>query len=279
MKTILALPLLALGLAACQTGPAPYGQGSYGYPEPAPYPQPYPGPDRYPTPYPGSAPAPYPAPGLPGGDVRYHAVGTEPFWDLVIARNLVFTDRGTSQIVTEPAPPARIAFAGEIYQGRRINVNIVHTRCSDGMSDRIYPDTVNVTVDGRPYRGCGGSTYPANDAFPTPGAGAGAFNLANTNWRVAAINGQPTPMSGYYFNFMPDRLSGKLGCNSLGGTYSVSGATLTAGALMMTRMACPDGNFETQGAAILAQPMTLMENGDHLTLTNRVGTIELVRAR
>jgi len=34
-------------------------------------------------------------------------------------------------------------------------VTIVHSRCSDGMSERVYPDTVNLMVDGRPYRGCG----------------------------------------------------------------------------------------------------------------------------
>ena len=44
-------------------------------------------------------------------------------------------------------------------------------------------------------------------------------------------------------------------------------------------MACPNGNFEDQGTAIMAQPMALAESGDRLTLTNRVGTIELMRAR
>ena len=35
-------------------------------------------------------------------------------------------------------------------------MNIVHRQCSDGMSDRTYPDTVHVRVDGRQrYRGCG----------------------------------------------------------------------------------------------------------------------------
>ena len=169
MKTILALPLLALGLAGCQTAPnGPYGQGQgpYGYPEPAPYPQQYP--QQYPQ--------PYPQPGFPG----------------------------------QPQ---------------------------------------------------------------------GAFNLANTNWRVASINGQQVPMSGYYLNFMPDRLSGKFGCNMIGAGYSVYGATLSAGAIMMTKMACPNGSFEAQGIAIMAQPMKLTESGDRLTLSNRVGTIELVRAR
>ena len=131
MKTILALPLLAFGLAACQTYPNdPYGQGQgpYGYPEPAPYPQPY----------------PQPQPGFPG------------------------------QV-------------------------------------------------------------------------QGMFNLTNTNWRVASINGQQVPMRGYYLNFMPDRLSGKFGCNVIGAGYSVNGSTLSAGAIMMTRMACPNGSFEAQG--------------------------------
>lgn len=173
MKTIIALPLLALGLAACETprnDPYGQGQGPYGYPEPAPYPQPY--------------PQPYP-----------------------------------------PVPP---------YQ---------------------------------------------QPGYPGPGPVQGVFNLANTNWRVVSINGQQVPPSGYYFNFMPDRLSGKLGCNTIGSGYSVTGNTLYAGALMMTRMACPNGSFEAQGTAIMARPMMLAESGDRLTLSNNVGTIELQRAR
>jgi uncharacterized membrane protein len=49
-----------------------------------------------------------------------------------------------------------IGIAGEIYQTPRINVNIVHGACSDGMSDRVYPDKVQVTVDGRQVNGLGG---------------------------------------------------------------------------------------------------------------------------
>ena len=38
-----------------------------------------------------------------------------------------------------------------------IGVNIVkNQQCSDGMSDRVYPDKVQVTVDGRRFEGCGG---------------------------------------------------------------------------------------------------------------------------
>ena len=93
-------------------------------------------------------PAPPPAP--------YHAVGTEPFWNLLIDdRDLTFT-QPDAQPIRQPKPRVIIGIAGEIYQTPRINVNIVHGTCSDGMSDRTYPDKVQVTVDGRQFNGCGG---------------------------------------------------------------------------------------------------------------------------
>jgi hypothetical protein len=44
-------------------------------------------------------------------------------------------------------------------------------------------------------------------------------------------------------------------------------------------MACPGNSFEAEGTRIMQQPMTLIESGDSLTLSNRIGTIELMRAR
>ena len=86
----------------------------------------------------------------------YHATGTEPFWSLTIGeRTLAFTLAG-SQPVTQPKPQVIIGFAGEIYRTQRIDVNIVHGACSDGMSDRTYPDKVQVRVDEHHFNGCGG---------------------------------------------------------------------------------------------------------------------------
>ena len=261
MRMIFALPLLAVGLAACQTYPNEpyYPRGPAGYPEPAPY------------------------PGPPVDQGNYRAIGTEPFWDLTIGRDLVFTDRGNNIAVAEPTPPVRRGVAGERYQGRRLSVTIVHGRCSDGMSERTYPDTVNVTVDGRAFRGCGANSrffaQVGENGIDRDASRPGEHNFSNTNWRVVSINGQPVPMSGYYFNFAPDQVSGKLGCNSISGSYSVAGSSLRTGPLMMTHMACPDNRFENQGTNIMSQPMTLSESGDSLTLSNRIGTIELKRAR
>ena len=99
-----------------------------------------------------SACLPIPAPPPP----PYHAVGTEPFWNLLIdERNLTFTLAGSAPVL-QPTPGVIHGFAGEIYQSRRIHVNIVHAPCSDGMSDRIFPDKVQVAVDDHQFSGCGG---------------------------------------------------------------------------------------------------------------------------
>ena len=139
---------------------------------------------------------------------------------------MIFTDRGNNNFrVVQPTPRPINGVAGEIYQTPRLDVNIVHSRCSDGMSDRTYPDTVQVRVDGREFRGCGapiaffgevGETGQPN--YP----GSGAMILTGTNWRVVAINGRRTPPSNFYMNFIPDRIGAKFGCNSLGAGYSVT---------------------------------------------------------
>ena len=96
-----------------------------------------------------SHPPPSPAP--------YRAVGQGSEWTLIIDdRYLTFIAAPGQQPILQPAVPPIIGFAGEIYQTARINVNIVHGQCSDGRTDRNYPDKVQVTVDGRHYEGCGG---------------------------------------------------------------------------------------------------------------------------
>lgn len=252
-----ALPL-AFGLAACQTYPTePYGPPPYS--------------------------APYPGPPVDQGD--YRALGTEPFWDLTISNNLVFTDRGSNVSVVQPAPVAQVGVAGEMYNSPRIRVNIVHSRCSDGMSDRTYPDTVQVTVDKRLYRGCGApaSFFVQVDDRGNPqilSARPGPdTTLERTRWKVSRINGQPVPRQGdYHVDFDSGRILAKFGCNSISGPYSQNGNTLNAGALIATRMACPNMALETRASAILDQVMTIAVTGrNRLALSSSAGTIDLVR--
>ena len=97
---------------------------------------------------------------LPVGPPRpgtYRATGTEPFWGLSIGpRDMVFESPNGPTRIVQPTPRPINGVAGEIYQTPRLNVHIVHARCSDGMSDRVYPDRVQITADGRRFEGCGG---------------------------------------------------------------------------------------------------------------------------
>jgi heat shock protein HslJ len=285
MKTTFWLMPLALGLAACTTYD-PYG--SQGYP-----PEPYPSQQPYPPqgPYPPQPPYPAPPAPYPGQDQgNYRAIGTEPFWDLEIGDQMVFTDRGNNVVVSQPTPRPINGTAGEIYRTQRIEVNVTHVRCSDGMSDRTYPDTVQVYIDGQMYRGCGAPSafyssigedgLPKAPPPPPPLAGPGdAIPLDKTRWRVVAINNRPTPRDGNFsMQFSDGRLSATLGCNGLGAGYTQSGATLDAGIVMGTKMACPDMSWEQQGSAILGDLMTLrMLDRNRIVLNAQSGSIELIR--
>lgn len=86
----------------------------------------------------------------------YHGLGTEPFWSLSIDEHDISFAEAGRQPISEPSPKVVIGIAGEIYGTSRIEVNIIHSKCSDGMSDRALPGQVQVTVDGKRFNGCGG---------------------------------------------------------------------------------------------------------------------------
>ncbi|WP_265570571.1 META domain-containing protein [Sphingomicrobium nitratireducens] len=281
MKTIVALPLLALALGACTTGPYgndPYGGGPYGTPYPQ-QPQGYPYPAPYPTPYPGTA--------QPGLQEPYRAIGTEPGWILNIDnRDMRFEGDYGQFVITEATPPVQPGYAGDIFRGRRLEVNIVHAPCNDGMSDRSYPDRVQVYADGRRYEGCGGPLSlfgqgwsSGQSPYGDQGYGYGsAAMLARSNWQVVALNGRQTPTRDFYINFFPDnRMQAKFGCNTISAGYQQTGSTLNVGAQMTTRMGCPDMGPETTGSNILSQPMQVSLTGETLRLSNSRGSIEARR--
>lgn len=216
----------------------------------------------------------------------YRAIGTEPFWDLTIGRDLVFTDRGTNVEIVQPLPPLLKSGANAIsYSSRRLRVTITHAKCSDGMSERTYPDTVDVTADGRLYRGCGApaSFFVTVDERGNPQLVSSrpgpSTALERTRWRAVRLNGQALPRRGdYSIDFDGGRIVARFGCNIIRAPYSQTGTTIDAAAIAVSRMACPNIRRERQALAILDQVMTVRVTGrNRLTLASSAGTIDLVR--
>jgi uncharacterized membrane protein len=87
------------------------------------------------------------------------ALGTEPFWALdVDSGGLKFiTPEDTSGV---RFPPIAHTVVGDtvVWSGQResatIEARVWLEKCSDGMSDRVYPYAARVTVAGTEYRGC-----------------------------------------------------------------------------------------------------------------------------
>ncbi len=249
MKAIFTLPLLVLGLAACAS-------------------------------FPRTAP--------PAGQGNYRAMGTEPFWDLTIGRELVFTDRGNNVSVLEPTPRVRRGTAGETYFGRRLSVALVHGPCSDGMSDRIYPDSAYVTVDGRTYRGCG-----ANSAFFASVGEDGrdreqaqpdlAIRIVG-RWIATNFDGrQAAPGARFALVVTPTMLRTQSVCNDVHGHYWIVERRLMPNGMQWprTERGCdPDGmTLEDQVFAVMFYaPVISFPAPDRLRLVSARGSIEFKRA-
>ncbi len=205
----------------------------------------------------------------PENGAFYRALGTEPFWSVTIGGGrMVYEAPGQPRIdVAAPAP--RATPNGRRYESAAFTVDISPGPCSDGMSDRTYPDTVRVAFAGAepPLAGCGGAPLaPAT--------------LADTNWTIVAIGGAAVSGERYHLSFTADQISGQAGCNRFSGGYQHSGETLTVGGLAMTRMACPGPGMahEQRFSEIVRGPVRIgFPDGDTLVLTGPNGEIRARR--
>ena len=214
------------------------------------------------------APPPEGAPAPPAVE-PYRAVGTEPGWALTIGGGEMayVGDYGETHIAV-PTPDPRTTFNGHRYETPRLTVDVTHSACSDGMSDRRYPDTVMVITDAKTVHGCGGLTP----------AGETGSMLAGTHWEIEANNGRSVQLDRpTNIEFTSDRIQGRAGCNSFGGRYRVTDGVLATSQVISTKMACIGGGMEVENAffAIIAEPATLQEQGHRLVVSSNAGTVTL----
>jgi heat shock protein HslJ len=110
-----------------------------------------------------------------------------------------------------------------------------------------------------------------------------ADQLAGT-WQLVSIQPfgqteQATPSAASYsLTFADGRLSTRADCNSCGGTFAISGQTLTAGpALACTRAACPTMEFESIYTRLLSGDSTVTVSDGSLLLSSGRGVLRFTR--
>ena len=115
-----------------------------------------------------TAPAPAEPPAQPavldGVDLTQplRVLGTEPFWSVEITPDaLIYTrvdqpeQRAPNHGATVQGTVATYATSTNLQQA--LNVMLIATECSDGMSDRVYPLTARVEIGDDTLTGCAAS--------------------------------------------------------------------------------------------------------------------------
>jgi uncharacterized membrane protein len=157
----------------------------------------------------------------------FRARGNEPFWSVTVANGRMTYARAGEAGFSVRTPARQETEIGYLWRTPRLTVEVMHQRCSDGMSDMLYPADVRVTVGGEELRGCGGE--PVRD------------ELANSEWQIVEIDGNAVSGHAYQLSFTRDRISGQAGCNRFNGTYQRGDeGDMDIGPLAVTRMACPE---------------------------------------
>jgi uncharacterized membrane protein len=92
------------------------------------------------------------------------ALGTEPFWSLTITDGTKFKlSRPDQPDLLAEAPGSAMSPGGATWvakgaKGEQLTVMLKAGECSDGMSDRKYPMTAEVVLQGATLKGCAAKT-------------------------------------------------------------------------------------------------------------------------
>ncbi|HEX5634584.1 MAG TPA: META domain-containing protein [Gemmatimonadales bacterium] len=159
----------------------------------------------------------------------YRARGNEPFWSLELGAERIVFRTPDGPPVEMPVPDPREVPGGRQWiaetEAHRLVLTVLEQRCVDDMSGMPSPHTVTVSLDGREYRGCGGET---------------ATLLTGEEWVVEDIERKGIiDRSRVTVRFDEEgRVTGRGGCNSYTGSYTLTGESLTIGSTASTMMAC-----------------------------------------
>ena len=188
----------------------------------------------------------------PGSAAPFKAVGNEPNWTLDVGagRLLLLTDEGRTRTLLPLPPPTRLE-GGRRYDARNdahtLSVTILDRVCADTMTGMPRPATVEVTLDGRLLKGCGGDSTALLRGGP---------------WAVETIRDRPLVFLEAKKNKTPVRTSitmtfdaagrlwGTTSCNTFTATYVLSGEGLTITMPIASARPC-QSQVMSQEAALL----------------------------
>lgn len=99
-------------------------------------------------------------------------LGTEPFWNLRVARGEgVWTtpenSSGTRFALTRFAGNGGLGFTGTL-DGKAFTATLTPGQCGDGMSDRAFPFVATIALDGETLQGCGYTDSQPFTGDPAP---------------------------------------------------------------------------------------------------------------
>lgn len=127
-------------------------------------------------------------------------------------------------------------------------------------------------------------TEGCNSSKSVAGTSGGSEMLYQYQWNLEILDGQPVNTAtgkGSYLLFSPGQVNtvaGNAGCNTLRGSFELSGeTTMKFSPLMTTKMACPDMNIETSFLDALKQVDNWSIIGNQLLLSS--GKIPLMKLR
>lgn len=111
------------------------------------------------------------------------------------------------------------------------------------------------------------------------GARGVTHELEGTRWALLRLGDEAVPAGDNrreaFFVLEPGehRISGTGGCNRLIGSYELDGTRLSFKQLALTRMACPDVQYENAFARALENTASWKVSGAHLELSDAAGTM------
>ncbi|MFB4204054.1 hypothetical protein KBTX_00159 [wastewater metagenome] len=150
----------------------------------------------------------------------YEARGNEPGWHLELrdSRLVLVADYGERR-VDRPAPAPEPVAGGRRYRAPgsggadAVTVTVREGPCADDMTGMPHPHRVEVSLDGRTLRGCGGDPRAL---------------LAGRRWRVTGMPAAGhTDAGAYTLRFRRDgRVTGRAAGRRYAGTYTLTPATL-----------------------------------------------------